>query len=74
MTRYPEHLVGLAAEIVQAETLLREKFLYENGFTIYEGDWGKPYAARIEVWFRPDSGQPERKLLERTCKIEGWQR
>ena len=51
-----------------------EKFLYENQFTIYEGDWGKPYAARIEVWFRPDSGQPERKLLERTCKIEGWQR
>ena len=51
-----------------------EKFLYENEFTIYEGDWGKPYAARIEVWFRPDSGKPERKLIERVCKIEGWQR
>lgn len=51
-----------------------EKFLYENEFTIYEGDWGKPYAARIEVWFRPDSGQPERKLMERVCKIEGWMR
>lgn len=51
-----------------------EKFLYENEFTIYEGDWGKPYAARIEVWFRPDSGAPERKLMERICKIEGWQR
>ena len=51
-----------------------EKFLYENEFTIYEGDWGKPYAVRIEVWFRPDSGKPERKLAERTCKIEGWQR
>jgi hypothetical protein len=24
MTRYPEHLVGLAAEIVQAETLLQD--------------------------------------------------
>jgi len=52
----------------------QEKFLYENEFTIYEGDWGKPYAARIEVWFRPDSGGPERKLLERICKVEGWQR
>ncbi len=31
-------------------------------------------AARIEVWFRPDSDKPERKLLERICKIEGWQR
>ena len=51
-----------------------EKFLYENEFTIYEGDWGKPYAARIEVWFKPDSGKPERKLSERICKIEGWQR
>ena len=51
-----------------------EKFLYENEFTIYEGDWGKPYAARIEVWFKPDSGKPERKLAERICKIEGWQR
>lgn len=51
-----------------------EKFLYENEFTIYEGDWGKPYAARIEVWFIPDSGEPERKLMERVCKIEGWQR
>ena len=51
-----------------------EKFLYENEFMIHEGDWGKPYAARIEVWFRPDSGKPERKLLERICKIEGWQR
>lgn len=51
-----------------------EKFLYENEFTIYEGDWGKPYAARIKVWFRPDSGKPERKLIERVCKIEGWQR
>jgi hypothetical protein len=44
------------------------------GFTIYEGDWGKPYAARFEVWFKPDSGKPERKLAERIFKIEGWQR
>jgi len=51
-----------------------EKFLYENEFAIYEGDWGKPYAARIEVWFRPDTGKSERKLIERICKIEGWQR
>jgi hypothetical protein len=41
---------------------------------IYEGDWGKPYAARFEVWFTPDAGGPERKLAERIFKIEGWQR
>ena len=51
-----------------------EQFFSNTHFTIYEGDWGKPYAARFEVWFIPDSGKPERKLLERVFKIEGWQR
>jgi hypothetical protein len=51
-----------------------ERFGAKAGFTIYEGDWGKPYAARFEVWFAPDSGKPERKLAERVFKIEGWQR
>lgn len=40
-------------------------------FTIYEGDWGKPYAARFEVWFNPEEGE-ERKLLEKSYIIEGW--
>lgn len=51
-----------------------EVFGAKAGFTIYEGDWGKPYAARFEVWFKPDSGQAERKLAERVFRIEGWQR
>lgn len=51
-----------------------ERYGAEAGFTIYEGDWGKPYAARFEVWFKPDSGETERKLAERIFKIEGWQR
>lgn len=51
-----------------------ERFGAKAGFTIYEGDWGKPYAARFEVWFKPDSGKSERKLAERVFKIEGWQR
>ena len=51
-----------------------ERFHASAGFTIYEGDWGKPYAARFEVWFKPDDGSPERKLAERIFKIEGWQR
>jgi hypothetical protein len=29
---------------------------------------------RFEVWFKPDSTNPERKLAERIFKIEGWQR
>jgi hypothetical protein len=51
-----------------------ERFGAKAGFTVYEGDWDKPYAARFEVWFKPDSGGPERKLAERIFKIEGWQR
>ncbi len=53
---------------------LTERFGAKAGFTIYEGDWGKPYAARFEVWFTPDSGQPDRKLAERIFRIEGWMR
>lgn len=51
-----------------------ERFGAKAGFTIYEGDWGQPYAARFEVWFTPDSGEPDRKLAERIFKIEGWMR
>ncbi len=51
-----------------------ELFLSNTHFTIYEGDWGKPYAARFEVWFTPDAGGPDRKLMEKVFKIEGWQR
>lgn len=50
-----------------------ELFFSNTHFTIYEGDWGKPYAARFEVWFKPDSGAEERKLMEKVFKIEGWQ-
>lgn len=51
-----------------------ERFGDKAGFTIYEGDWGKPYAARFEVWFKPNAAKRERKLAERVYKIEGWQR
>ncbi len=48
------------------------KFSTTSDFTIYEGDWGKPYAARFEVWFKPDNGRQERKLFMKNYKIEGW--
>ncbi len=50
------------------------RFGTTSDFTIYEGDWGKPYAARFEVWFKPDNGGQERKLIQKNYKIEGWQR
>lgn len=51
-----------------------ELFFSNTHFTIYEGDWDQPYAARFELWFVPDSGGPERKLIEKEFKIEGWMR
>lgn len=51
-----------------------EQFLSNTHIMIGEGDWEKYYAARFEVWFVPDSGAPERKLLGKNFKIEGWQR
>lgn len=51
-----------------------EQFLSNTRFTIYEGDWGQYYAARFEVWFAPDSGGAERKLMAQTFKIQGWMR
>jgi hypothetical protein len=49
-----------------------EKFLSSTRFTIYEGDSKQYYGARFEVWFVPDSGEPERKLLDKNFRIEGW--
>ena len=72
----------LSAKSLEADSKTRmtwstkaaERFGAKSGFMIYEGDWGKPYAARFEVWFSPDSGKKERKLAENVFRIEGWQR
>lgn len=45
----------------------------EHHFTIYEGDWGKPYAARFEVWFEDIEGN-NFKITEKNYIIEGWMR
>lgn len=43
-------------------------------FTIYEGDWGDYYAARIEVWYKNSATGKETKLLEEVYRVEGWMR
>ena len=48
--------------------------LHHQRFTIYEGDWGKPYAARFELWFAPEKPGIDHKLLEKNYLIEGWMR
>jgi hypothetical protein len=49
-----------------------KRFGTTRHFTIYEGDWGSPYAARFEVWFKPDNKREERRLYLKNYKIEGW--
>ena len=47
--------------------------LYQQHFTIYEGDWGKPYGARVELWFESKEGKPY-KVLQKNYIVEGWMR
>ena len=51
-----------------------EVFSGNMEFTIYEGNWEQYYAARFELWFRPDGGGAERKLAEATWRVQGWMR
>ena len=46
----------------------------KQNFTIYEGDWGDYYAARIEVWYKNARTGKETKLLEKIYRVEGWMR
>lgn len=46
----------------------------KEDFTIHEGDWDRPYAARFEMWFRDDETGKETKLAQKFYKIEGWMR
>jgi hypothetical protein len=48
--------------------------IHEGEFTIYEGDWGDEYGARIELWYIPSNGGREYKICERFYIVEGWQR
>ena len=43
-------------------------------FTIYEGEWEKYYAVRVEVWFEAQKDGKETKLTEKVYRMEGWMR
>ncbi|MCK4275844.1 MAG: hypothetical protein KAX78_04980, partial [Phycisphaerae bacterium] len=48
------------------------QFYYNSHVYVYEGDWDHLYEARFELWFKPDTGQQERKLIQTTREIFGW--
>ena len=51
-----------------------ELTLFHKRFTLYEGDWGSPYAARFELWFSPDSAEPDYRIASKNYVVEGWMR
>ena len=50
-----------------------ELFYYNAGIVIVEGDPGRSYGARFELWFHPDDGTAETKLVETTHEICAFQ-
>ena len=49
-------------------------FFYNSEVMVGEGGFDTHYDARFELWFHPSDGGPERKLLETTRNITGWNR
>lgn len=43
-------------------------------FKVQEGSWGDYYAARVELWYQPESGGEEQLLHSVIYQIEGWSR
>ena len=43
-------------------------------FTVHEGPWDDYYAARVELWYQPESGGEEQLLHSVIYQIEGWSR
>ncbi len=76
--------IPLTAKRMTRETLLEvDGQGTEHGYALYEpqeefmigeGDWGKPYAARFELWFENDETGQEELLYSRHAIVVGWMR
>lgn len=66
--------IAEASKVAVPSTTSFSKLVEGQSFTIYPGDWGDYYAARIEVWHRDAKTGNERKLMEKVYRVEGWQR
>ncbi len=49
-------------------------FFYNSHIMVYEGGFDTHYDARFELWFHPSDSGPEKKLVETTRNITGWER
>ena len=66
--------ISAASMVATPSTTSFSKVVEKQSFTIYPGDWGDYYAARIEVWHKDAKTGKERKLMEKVYRVEGWQR
>lgn len=66
--------ISAASMVATPSTTSFSKVVKKQNFTIYPGDWGDYYAARIEVWHKDAMTGKERKLMEKVYRVEGWQR
>ena len=66
--------ISEASRVAIPSTTSFSKVVEKQCFTIYPGDWGDYYAARIEVWHKDAKTGKERKLMEKVYRVEGWMR
>ena len=72
--RQPAAIIGGSMECVGWSDDPGEEFPSHFEFTIFEREWEQYDGARLQVWFGPENGGPDRKLMESNWKIEGWTR
>lgn len=73
--------IPLSPDRIERRTMIRipahtgfRQLCRRSPFTVYEGIWGEYYAVRVEVWFRPDGGDKECRLIGKVYKMDGWMR
>ena len=66
--------IWAASMVATPSTTSFSKVVEKQSFTIYTGDWGDYYAARIEVWHKDAKTGKKRKLMEKVYRVEGWER
>lgn len=66
--------ISATSMVATPSTTSFSKLVEGQRFTIYAGEWGDYYAARIEVWHKDANTGKERKLMEKVYRVEGWER
>lgn len=69
-----ESSIEESSKVMIEPTTSFAKLVDKQRFSIFEGDYGDYYAARIEVWYKNAATNEEKKLAEKVYRVEGWMR